>query len=372
MEFLLNRYRNLTVLLVAIVAQLVLLAYQVKSNGEVRLIRVWAVTAVTPLARAIETGRSATAHFFSDYFVLLDVREENKRMQRELDRIEMENQYLRTELDTAERAKALSIFQASSPSKTIAAHVISNGTDSGGKLVIVDLGSLSGVQKGMAVIEPSGIVGKVVQVFPTASFVLLVTDPTFAAGVISGKNRVRGTLKGQGHSTVMVDYVQNEEKLDQGEWFYTSGDDRIFPKGLPVGEATVVRAGKSLKEIYVTPSGFQNGLEEVLIVIQGVHGSIPETPAANQPVHLMDPPPPEPGDSVAAAPRTGPGSDADRLLDQYRRIGESQKHVYGERGTGAPNYNAPVDLNPKPDAGAKPATDTAPKTAPETPLKKPQ
>ena len=104
MEFLLNRYRNLTVLLVAIVAQLVLLAYQVKSNGEVRLIRVWAVTAVTPLARAIEGGRSVTAHFFSDYFVLLDVREENKRMKRDLDRIEMENQYLRTQLNTADRA----------------------------------------------------------------------------------------------------------------------------------------------------------------------------------------------------------------------------------------------------------------------------
>ena len=48
MEFLLNRYRNLSVLLLAILAQLALLAYQVKSNQEVRLIRVWAVGAVTP------------------------------------------------------------------------------------------------------------------------------------------------------------------------------------------------------------------------------------------------------------------------------------------------------------------------------------
>src|SRR5450631_3993771 len=103
MEFFLNRYRNLTVLLLAILAQLVLLAYQVKSNGEVRLIRVWAVTAVTPLARAIETGRSSIAHFMTDYFVLLDVREENKRMKKDLDRAQMENQYLRTELDTADR-----------------------------------------------------------------------------------------------------------------------------------------------------------------------------------------------------------------------------------------------------------------------------
>ena len=123
MEYLLNRYRNLSVLLLAILAQLVLLAYQVKSNGEVRLIRVWAVTAVTPLARAIEGTRSATSHFFSDYFVLLDVREENKRVKKELDRVNMENQYLRTELDTADRAKSLAIFQSHSPSKTVAAQM---------------------------------------------------------------------------------------------------------------------------------------------------------------------------------------------------------------------------------------------------------
>jgi rod shape-determining protein MreC len=344
MEFLLNRYRNLTVLLVAIVAQLVLLAYQVKSNGEVRLIRVWAVTAVTPLARFIESGRSSSAHFFDDYFVLLDVREENKRMKKQLDRIEMENQYLRTQLDTADRARALQIFQATSQSKTLAAHVIGNGTGSGARVVFVDRGSTSGVQKGMAVIEPDGIVGKVVDVYPMASFVLLITDQTFAAGVMSNKNRVRGTLKGQGNSTVIVDYVQNEEKLDQGEWFYTSGDDRIFPKGLPVGEATVVRSGKTHKEIYVTPSGFQNGLEEVLIVIDGVHGTIPEPAPASQPVHLLDPPPAEPGDAPATgAPRSGPASDADRIVEQYRKIGEAQKHVYGVRGTGAPNYNALSD-----------------------------
>ena len=198
MEFLLNRYRNLTVLLVAILAQLVLLAYQVKSNGEVRLIRVWAVTAVTPLARVIETGRSGISHFFSDYFVLLDVREENKRIKQDLDRIQMENQYLRTELDTADRARALAIFQSHSPSKTVAAHIIGNTTGSGAKEVIVDRGATSGVEKGMAVITPTGIVGKVVDVFPVASFVLLVTDPSFAAGVISQKNRVHGTLKGQG------------------------------------------------------------------------------------------------------------------------------------------------------------------------------
>jgi rod shape-determining protein MreC len=348
MEFLLNRFRNLTVLLLAILAQLILLAYQVRSNGEVRLIRVWAVTAVTPITRVIEGGRANVSRFFSDYFVLLDVREENKRLKRELERLSMENQYQRTELDTADRAGALRIFQQRSQSKTVAARIINNTTDSGSAVVYVDRGSTSGVQKGMAVITPYGIVGKVVNVYPGASMVLEITQPNFAAGVISQKHRVHGTLKGQGRALVIIDDVQNEQNIDQDEWFYTSGEDGIFPKGHPVGQVATVRAGKSRKEIFLTPSGFQNGLEEVLIIIDAVHGLIPDTPPTSQSVYLLAPPP---DTVVAPAPSLpGPVSDADRVLERYRKIGEVEKHVYGERGAGAPDYNVNPDTK-SPETG---------------------
>ncbi|MEI9812446.1 MAG: hypothetical protein WDO18_07105 [Acidobacteriota bacterium] len=42
MDLLFYRYRHLTVLLVVIVAQLGLLAFQVRNDQDVRLIRVWA------------------------------------------------------------------------------------------------------------------------------------------------------------------------------------------------------------------------------------------------------------------------------------------------------------------------------------------
>lgn len=344
MELLLNRYRNLMVLVVAILAQLVLLAYQIKSNQEVRLIRVWAVSAVTPMARVLEGGRSAVSHFFGDYFLLRKVRDENVRLKADLDKIKMENQYLRTQVGTADRAKILAIFQSSTQSKTLAAHVIGNTTGSSGKVVFVDRGSINNVEKGMAVITPDGIVGKVISVYPTASQVMLVTDPAFAAGVVSEKHRVHGTLKGQGYSAVMIDYVQNEKTVDQGEWFYTSGDDRIFPKGLPVGTVDSVRSGNSRKEIYVTPSGLQNGLEDVLIVVDGVHAEIPDSIPQNEPVHLLTSPPPDPADTVDSSPaRSGPlSTDADRLMERYREIGAAQRHLYGDRSTPAPNFN----LNP--------------------------
>src|SRR5579884_3613983 len=383
MDFLLNRYRNLSVLLVAILSQLALLAYQVKTGGDVRLIRFWAISAVTPLARLIDTGRSSVSNFFRDYFVLLDVREANKRMKAELERVEMENQYLRAELSTADRATALAIFQKTSPSKTLAARVIGNTTDSGAKAVIVDRGSISGVQKGMAVITPEGIVGKVISVYPTASYVLLITDPSFAAGVVSQKNHVHGTLKGQGHSTVRIDYVQNEQPVEEGEWFLTSGDDLIFPRGIPAGQAAVVKPGKTQKEVYVTPSGLQNGLEEVLIIVEGVHGALPDTPATNQPVHLLAPPndeasgapapaapnagqtPASPGTATTAAPTpsqaTAPSqgnamTDADRIRQRYRAIGEAQKHVYGDGKSKAPNFNAPLPSSAPAPSGAQPSS----------------
>jgi rod shape-determining protein MreC len=352
MEFFLSRYRNLSVLVAAILAQLVLLAYQVRTHGDVRLIRVWAVGAVTPMARVIEAGRSGASHFFSDYFVLLDVRDENKRMKAELDRVKMENQYLRSELSTADRARSLAIFQQHSPSKTVAAHIIANGNDVATKEVFIDRGSSSGIAPGMAVITPDGIAGKVTRVFSTVAQVLLVTDANFAAGVISQNNRVHGIFRGQGYEGAgKIEHVQNEQKIDQGEWFYTSGDDRIFPKGLPVGEVTTVRQGKAEKEIYISLSGFKNGLEEVLIIVEGVHVPVPDAPLTNQGVHLLAPPPPEAAGGALPQPlQAGPvRTDADRTLDQYRKFGEQQKHVYGERGNGAPNYNAPAKPEVKPE-----------------------
>jgi len=361
MDLILNRYRNLTSLVAAILVQLVLLAYQVKSNQEVRLIRVWAVSAVTPLARLLETGRSNTVTFFKDYFVLLDVREQNKRLQSELNRIQLENQYLRAELDTAERGKALSVFQQQSQMKTVAARVIGNSPGSNGRVVLIDRGTGSGIQPGMAVITPDGIVGKIVSAYPTASNLLLITDPTFAAGVLSQKNRVHGILKGTGNSNVMVDYVQNEQTVEAGEWFYTAGDDRIFPRGLPAGVVAAVRPGRTAKEIFLSPSGLQHGLEDVLVILEGDHKPIPELPPATQPVHLQPLPPADgaPAGELSPGRSGGPETDLDREVDRMRRIGEDQKHVFGERGRGAPDYNR------VPDPAAHPAA--APPVAPKSP-----
>jgi rod shape-determining protein MreC len=343
---LLNRYRNITVLLLVIFAQLVLVAYQVKSNQDVRLIRVWAVTGVTPLARLVEGVRSTTVSNVDRYVSFHDLAEENRKLKSDLGKLKLENEYLKAQLGTADRAVALSAFQARSPSKTVASRVIGTGTGASSRVVFIDRGSGRGVMRGMAVITPDGIVGKVIAAYPTASQVLLIDDPTFAAGVISQKHRVRGTVRGMGQSKCMVDYIQNEEPVDQGEWFYTSGDDGVFPEGMPVGQVSAAHAGNPNKTVVLTPSGLGGGLEEVLVILEGVHQPVPEPATAATPVHLQAPPP----SAEAAAPAGSPAApaaatEADRMRARYLKIGEAQNHKFGE---GLPG-SKPPDFNLNPD-----------------------
>ncbi len=376
MEFLLSRFRNLTVLVVVIMAQLLLLAYQVKSREDVPMIRVWAVTAVTPAARVLEAVRSGTVGFLKNYIVLKDVQEENQKLRRDLDALKLRNQYLTSELETADRVHALAEFKARTPSKTIASRVIMSGTGANSQVVFLDRGSTAGVMRGMAVITADGIVGKVINSYPTASQVLLATDPTFAASVVSQKNRVHGTVKGGiGRNTCIVDHIQNEDKVEVGEWFYTSGDDRVFPKGLPVGQVRSVQNGKQLKQIVVTPAALQSGVEEVLIVLEGIHEAIPDpdTPASTQ-TYMLPPPPAEKGtmtpeqEQATGQDATGqtvqgqtpaiknkPNTEADRILDRYRKIGEDTQHIYGKPGTKPPDFNARPQEKPpmaSPPAGS--------------------
>ena len=368
MESLLYRYRNITALLVALFAQLIFLAWQVKSDNNVPFVRFWAITAVTPVASAIENTRNVTTGFFGSYFELRDTRQQSRKLRSQADRLVLENQLLKNELAASQRVATLAGFQAHTPSRMIGARVIGTTTGTGTKSLLLDRGTSSGIQKGMAVVTSSGIVGKILAVYPFASQVLSVNDAGFAAGVESQKNHVHGVLKGVGAGAAKVDYVPAGQKIEVGELLFTSGEDRVFPKGLLVGKVTGVGEGTSYQVISVQPSGADATPEEVLVIVDPAHQEIPEAAAPDTPVFLAPALKPVTSLSDAAQkPDTPAGTQADKLMDQYRKLGETQKFTYGEGGPGSapPNFNpkAPPVNAPASGAGAKA---TVLKTIPDT------
>ncbi|HEY4088208.1 MAG TPA: rod shape-determining protein MreC [Bryobacteraceae bacterium] len=341
MESLLHRYRNITVLFVAILAQIGAIAWQVRNDNDVPLLRIWAVSAVTPVATVIENLRSGVFGVVTDIFSAHN-REESRAVRQERDRLRLENQLLKNELAEAQKVGTLAGFKAHSPSRMIGARVIGTTTGMSTHSVLIDVGSHSGVRKGMAVVTPDGIVGKVLEVYNLASQVLSVTDPGFAAAVESQKNHTRGVVKGQGSGNEKVEYVPGGQKVEKGEVFFTSGEDRIFPRGMPVGRVTSVEDGPTFQNIYLQAFAAEAVPEEVFVIVDPVHGEIPDAPPSDSPVFLA----PDVSGPAGASGGTGPqtpttiGTQADKIVDQYRQIGAAQNHVYGEGS--APNFNIKV------------------------------
>ncbi len=231
-----SRHKSLTLLAAVMVAQVLLLAVQIKRERQVRLIRVWAVELISPLQRIGSWAINGVEHGWGGYIGLRTAQKENEAMRAELDQLKVRNAELEGRALEADRLAALLNFRtAHSETPMIAAHVIGASPDSGSMVVNIDRGSRDGIRRDMGVITPDGVVGKILAVYPDISQVLLMGDKESGVGALLADTRTQGPVKGTGEPLLSLDYISNDEKVRVGEAVLTSGQDRIFPKDLPVG-----------------------------------------------------------------------------------------------------------------------------------------
>lgn len=280
MDTFLGRYKNLIVLAAILFAQIVALAVQVRrpaQEGETRLIRLWAISAVTPIEKAVVHSQEWVQGLFTNYAYLRGVRRENRQLKAEIERMKIDEARFNEDARMARRIQALLAFKQQYVDSTVAAQVIGTSGSEQSRVIYIDKGSDDGIKTDMAVITPTGIVGKIVQVFPDASQVLPINDQFSGVGAALKDSRLQGILKGAPNGATTLQYVMSDEKVVPGEEVITSGGDRIFPKGLPVGKVVSVEPGKDLfLNIRVVPSSRLDQLEEVLVVTK-ITEKLPDT-----------------------------------------------------------------------------------------------
>jgi len=270
MDTFLGRYRNLVVLAAILFAQIIALAVQVRrptGEGETRLIRVWAISAVTPLEKAVVHSQQWVENLFTTYAYLRGVRRENRELRAEIARMKIEDARLNEDARMARRVQALLAFKEQYVDSTVAAQVIGTSGSEQSRAIYIDKGSNDGIKPDMAVITPTGIVGKIVQIAPEWSQVLPINDQFSGVGAALKDSRLQGILKGAPNGATTLQYIMSDEKVVPGEQVITSGGDRIFPKGLPVGTVASAAPGKDLfLNIRVIPAAQLDRLEDVLVV----------------------------------------------------------------------------------------------------------
>lgn len=314
MENIIYRHRNLTILVVVLFAQVLGLAVQVHkttNRGSDRLLRIWAVSAITPFEKAVVHTTSWASNTWHDYFYLRDVRRQNQELRDEVQRLRLEQVRMAEDAGQARRLQLLLGFKEQFISQTMPAQVISTTGSEFSRGIYIDKGSRDGVKADMPVITPDGIVGKVLRVYPTSSLVLEINDPSSGAGAILEKSRLQGILKGSANGGTYVANIMADEKIEVGERVLSSGGDRVYPKGMAIGTVSKVTSAGTFLNVEVKPAALLDRLEEVLVITKVVEKT-PEAGEPTGPVRAIDilterlpsVPPPKPEDKGAIPPTT--------------------------------------------------------------------
>jgi rod shape-determining protein MreC len=262
------RQRPLFLLASLVLAQVLLLAFQIKRDHDVRLIRYWAAALVTPFERGGTSAVSRSGGIWSSYISLRGTRAENARLRGEIDQLRLRNRELEGQAGEAQRLSALLNFREAHPeTPMLAAQVIGASADPASHTLVLNRGDRDRVRRNQAVITPDGIVGKIVEVFSTTSQVLLINDKDSGAGALLADTRTHGVVKGSGDPDPRLDYVVNDEPTHTGEMILTSGEDRIFPKDLLIGTVATANPGNPFQVIHVRTAARLDRLEDVLILL---------------------------------------------------------------------------------------------------------
>jgi rod shape-determining protein MreC len=276
MDTLFSRHRNTVVLIAVLFVQLVALAAQVRRpDSEVPLIREWVMLVVSPPQRLVSGAFRFVVDGWNNYIDLRGARRNTASLEEQLSQERIHNRELQEQIEEMQRVEALSAFRETSSSTLLVARIIGAGASDQSRVIFLNKGREDGVRQDMAVITAAGIVGKVKGVFTGSSQVLLITDEESGVGALLEKSRIHGVLHGQNSDECQLRYVLNDEKVEVGEQLFTSGEDRVFPKGFPVGSVTAAEAGSDFKRITVRPAARLNRLEDVFIVLRGREMALP-------------------------------------------------------------------------------------------------
>jgi rod shape-determining protein MreC len=273
------RRRTGVLLFVVTMGHIFLISVQVQSKSGVPVLQ--AVT-FGVFAR-VQGGTAAVIHgvrnFWGNYVGLRGVRAENEALRKQVADLEVRLQEQRALASRSTRLQDLMNLQTSTSLPTIAADVIAGNPNPGMLTITIGRGAADGVQADMAVIAPTGVVGRIIGVPAAhAARVQLLIDRYAAAGALTERTRAGGMVVGvDGDPPLTMELVSNLADVKAGDMVVASGVDGIYPKGFTIGRVESADRGSSLyRAITVRPSVDFSSLEEVLVVLVPARLALPD------------------------------------------------------------------------------------------------
>lgn len=253
-----------------VLVHLVLISAQVGTRSGSTVLQAIVFGTFAEVQRATAWATGGVVRAWNGYVDLRGVAVEKERLRQELAQLQVKLQTEHALARRGERLQLLLTLQDAVPQKTIVADVIAADASPWFRTLTVARGTRDGVGKDMAVISPSGVVGRISDPPAAhASRVQLIVDHNAGIGALIERSRVGGVVVADaGRRGLRLEYVPTLADVRAGDVVITSGLDGIYPKGFVIGRVTRVdQGGNGYAFIRVAPSVDFSSLEEVLIVL---------------------------------------------------------------------------------------------------------
>jgi len=245
--------------------------------------------ALRPVQGAIHNVADTVATAFAAVGEIEGLHTDNAALRLENQRLTAEN--LRAQSTEKENEQLTTLLQLrnSYQYQTTAAEIIARESSEVRRSVTISKGTDDGIAQGDVVIAEGGaLVGRVSQVGPNFSIVVLISDRSSTVIGVTETSAARGDVVGQLGGALIMQKVDSTEKVQPGEQVLTAGIQLAggirspYPKGLLIGEVTDVKrdANSVVQTAYLQPTADLEKVEYVLVVLDYVGGlpGVEDTP----------------------------------------------------------------------------------------------
>lgn len=172
--------------------------------------------------------------------------------------LETENRRIRSLLDASARLT----------DRVAVADIIAANQDPYRQQITLNKGERDGVYRGQAIVDATGVLGQIVQVHPTTSVGLLVTDPDHGIPVEINRTGLQAIALGRGGGGLRLPFLPANAEIQIGDLIVSSSLGGRFPAGYPVARVESVQhtPGGHFKEAFAVPAAKVGQGRQALLV----------------------------------------------------------------------------------------------------------
>jgi len=235
-------------LLTLIIVALIILSFEYFKTGPINQFRAVTKDAVFKTSYFISLPFLSLKNAYYRVNDLLKIHEENKRLKiidLNIEELKFENQFLKEENI---RLNALIEEKNLFPDNYHLTKILLDQESPYLRSIVINKGFKNDIKIGSAVRNGSYYIGKVVEVNYLTSRVLLVNDLNSKIPVIIEPNGINAIVSGNGSKfNGDIEYLPENNQVEEGHIVYTSGADGIISPGIPIGKITIINSKKFVK-----------------------------------------------------------------------------------------------------------------------------